>query len=555
MGPLLTPARRERVALVGLVLAVLLPFSGRAFHIDDAFFIDVAETIRRDPLRPYSGAAALDDNDRRVFDLRGTAPNTFETLSHPPLVPYAIAAVAAATGDVRERAQHLAFLVFPALAVWSLYGLARRFTARPFLATLLLAVSPVFLVSSQSVMTDVPALALSLAALHLFVSGLDEGRTGRLVLAGLVGGLAMLARYVALGLVPLGLVYAVSAPRGRRRSLVALAAAAALLGLWVVQNWAAYGTVHVLAAARHYLDYYGATPFAGTPLLVKAVSDLVAFAAVGLPAALLVPPGGWRRFSRRLVPCGVVALLACAWDPAGIVRFAGHGPWERGALVVGLAAGLALLVGAASADARSADGRFLLLWLAGGVAGTVLLLPFGAARYTLTFLPPVALLVAGAPGTKPGRLSWPARAGAAVSLALAVLLSVADEDFADAYRSFARRTPAPAAGGETWFIGDWGLRFYRTRAGHRYLPSTDERPAVGDVVVVPRVAANHPMARGLSGRVALLDAVSPRGRVPLRLLSRDARAGFYSHGWGLLPFAVSWTPVEVFEVYRVAAPR
>src|SRR5262245_56091098 len=51
-------------------------------------FIAIADDVRLHPLRPLDGRVALDDTDARVFARTGTAPNTFDTLSHPPLVPY-----------------------------------------------------------------------------------------------------------------------------------------------------------------------------------------------------------------------------------------------------------------------------------------------------------------------------------------------------------------------------------------------------------------------------------------------------------------------------------
>jgi hypothetical protein len=112
--------------------------------------------------------------------------------------------------------------------------------------------------------------------------------------------------------------------------------------------------------------------------------------------------------------------------------------------------------------------------------------------------------------------------------------------------------PAYSKTRPAWFQGDWGFRWYMERAGHRYLRSDDESPLQGDIVVRPQLAALHDVAPRLRQRMELLATVPIPSRLPIRLMSADAKAGFYSHGWGLLPFALSRAPLETFDVYRIA---
>jgi hypothetical protein len=112
-----------------------------------------------------------------------------------------------------------------------------------------------------------------------------------------------------------------------------------------------------------------------------------------------------------------------------------------------------------------------------------------------------------------------------------------------------------AAGHRVFFIGDWGFRYYMEEAGHRYLLSTDDAsPREDDFVIRPRIAGLHQIAPGLRRRIQHEATVDARGFLPLRLMSYEARAGYYSHGWGLLPFSVSEGPLEVFDVFRVTGP-
>ena len=543
--------RPDLIWVLALLAVLSVPFWGKAFHIDDAFFLAVAENVRRDPLRPFAGAAALDDIDRRVFGRLGTAPNTFETLSHPPLVPCVIAAVAAAGGGAREWPEHAAFFGFALLAACSQYQLARRFTSRPWVAALCLVSSPIFLVSSHSLMTDVPALALSLAALAAFVRGSDAGHTGQLLLAGLLAGLALLTRYVAFGLLPLGVAYVVLKRRPARKAALALLPMAAVWGAWCVQNWLTQGTLHLAASLRHYVEYYGSGAFAGSELAARAISDLSALGGAAFAFVPLLLAAG-RRSVAVFAACLAAAAALCGADVFGLEDLRDYSVNQRIALSLSFGAGAFLLCEATRRSwSASRDAAFLWLWLAGGCLASVCLLPFGAARYMLPVLPPLALILSSPQPGLPGRRPLWVGLSFAVTMVLGGMLAAADAEFAAVYRRAARELPAASGGGRVWFIADWGFRYYMERDGHRYLLSTDQSPTEGDVVIVPRIAGLHAMAPAVQARARLERAIDVPGTLPLRVLNGEAKAGFYSHGWGLLPFAFSRSPLEHFDVYRL----
>jgi Dolichyl-phosphate-mannose-protein mannosyltransferase len=546
---------RRAGPILAVVVAVLaVPFWGKAFHIDDPFFIAVAENVRRDPLRPFGGAVALDDTDHRVFGRLRAAPNTFETLSHPPLVPYVIAAAALPSGGIHETAEHAAFLVFPALAAWAQYRLARRFTAAPLWATVVFAACPVVVLAGHGLMTDLPSLALALAAIALFVEGLDEDDARRLVLAGVLAGAAMLARYVWLGLVPLLALYALGRPR-RARAWIALLPFFLVLAAWLLQNRLVHGAFHLTAGARHYAQYYEGRYLTMGDLGRRALADLAALGGTLLPLAVLVARRdrsrrAWWRLASYAALAGASVLVASRALP----ELRDYGPVETATLALFVGAALLLLDRAVAAGLGDAEGRWLVAWMTVGLVCTVVLLPFGAARYLLPVLPPLVLLCArrgeanGDP-VRPG--AW---AAAAAIAALSVALAVADQQYAGAYREVAGSVTRPAGERNVWFIGDWGFRYYMERAGHRYLLSTSETPVAGDLVIRPQIAGLHEMAPGLAARTERLATIEIPGGWPVRLMSHEARAGYYSHGWGLLPFAFSRAPLERFDVFRVAGP-
>ncbi len=135
--------------LAAITLAALIPFSDKAFHIDDTLFLFAAKQIVKHPLDPYG------------FQLvwNTTLQPMSRVTENPPLACYYAAFVGSLAGW-SERALHLAFMV-PALAlVFGTYRLARRCTQFPLLAALVALFTPGILVSATGIMCDTMMVAL-----------------------------------------------------------------------------------------------------------------------------------------------------------------------------------------------------------------------------------------------------------------------------------------------------------------------------------------------------------------------------------------------------------
>ena len=214
--------RRKQLALIlGITLAPLLLFAQKPFHIDDSAFLEIAQNILEHPLDPFHGSVALVDHDYEIFKRLGKSPNTFESMSHPPLVPYLMAAVIKLRGTIDEFALHLTFLIFPVMAALSAFYIAERFTNSPLITVVLLVTCPIFMVNAQNLMTDVPAMALSLGSIAIFIFSVERERTSYALLAGVLGGLAALTRYPYLATPLLLVIYSIILGRGLRLSILA----------------------------------------------------------------------------------------------------------------------------------------------------------------------------------------------------------------------------------------------------------------------------------------------------------------------------------------------
>lgn len=304
-------------ALLLLVLLLRLPFLNQAIQGDDHTYLVEAAHALVEPLHPMHVKDVFLGNE---VDLRGH--------SHPPLNAWILAGLIAVFGDVKEVPFHAVYIVFSLIAVWAMWSLARRFSPRPFWATLLLIAVPAFVVNGNSFETDLPFLAFWMAGVAFFLSE-------RLAWAAAAMALAALTSYQAIFLTPI---------------------LAAFLWLNRSRSW------------RPWLALL-------TPVLTVAAFQAFERLTTGAaPAAVLTGyfgSYGFQRLSAKLA--SALMLFIHSWFivfpaliPPTIVL-----AWRK---------------------RREPDTQFLLAWIAIFFACAVVVFFAGSARYLLPMAAPVALL-------------------------------------------------------------------------------------------------------------------------------------------------------------------
>lgn len=472
--------------------------------------------------------------------------------THPPLDSLYLSLLIRASGGVSELPLHLGFTIFPVIAGVSALYLARRFTRNALAAALTLMAAPAFMVLSHTLMADLPLAALWLAATALYVYGVDRDDTRLLAAAGAVAALAILTGYQALALFVLLPAYPLLRGRFRREQALVLLIPLGVLGLYVLAGLVQFGELPRLSHAagtsfrsEHILDRLegmllhtgGVTIF---PLAIIALFSLRRRRYLALPLTVIVAVaiGLWRREEAGLTAASTVVYIVLFTAAATL-------------LLNLVSETIIQLKRAVRRRAVDTDFLFLALWLQVIMAAVVLLLPHVTAKYTLVFLAPLVLL---AVRELEAVIPSPRLAGAvlgvtlALTLALGTLLSVADYRLAADYRDFARSVAEryPDAG-TVWFVGEWGFRHYMEAEGYRYLTSADDSPAAGDLIISPGVA-DWPLAPPVARSAAARDTHETHWRLPLRLMSPGAEAGFYGTHWGLLPYSLADVPLERYEV-------
>jgi 4-amino-4-deoxy-L-arabinose transferase-like glycosyltransferase len=537
------------ILLTAAVLACLVPFSGKAFNVDDTLFIYVARQITQHPLDPYGF---------KVNWFLDAVPMAYET-KNPPLASYYIAAAASFVGW-SERALHLVFLL-PALAVvLGTYRLAQRFTNSPLLAATATLLTPVFLVSANSVMCDTLMLAFWLWALILWIEGLEPQKPRYLAISALLITLCALTKYFGIALIPLLATY--SLVRVRRLGSWAWYLLLPILALTGYQHWtkAVYG-LRMISEAAHMSA--GVRQARQSSALAKALVDLSFVGGCALPEltfALII----WAR--RKILGVCLAATIAGFLISGGRIGlgemlwpydFYGHWLLVGVQLTFFIAAGFSVMALAAADTWKckdDADSLLLMLWVFGTFVFTGFLNWAINARSVLPLIPAAGILLARRVDAlransirwRPAMLAIPFVMAGGVSL----WLTRADTELANSARTAATLIEQKTRNqpGAVWFLGHWGFQYYMESFGARPVVVEDPPHCPGDFLAT---AGDRLLLEVRPEFVASRDVIQIPMRLGITTIQNELGTGFYSSDLGPLPFAMGPVPPERYELIRL----
>ena len=548
---------RDLALLALVVVGCALPFLSQPFHMDDNFYMDMARNARVNPLHPYDVP----------YDFGGFHLPDMASHSHPPLQAYFLAVIQrfAGEGEGREWIYHGVALIFPLLAAAAMYFIAARFVERPLWPSLGLAACPLVLVMEHTLMTDVPTLAFWLAAIACFLWATELNRKSLYAASALMQFAAMFASYQAVALFPLLGFYHLRR-RGRAFGWVALLLPLAGLGAWLVLSSLHYRRM-ILLDTLGYVQSREATTLGmlGTKFL----------ALLGYQGWLIVFPFFLlyiyaRGLKSRLFGLTLLGALFLAQTVIPTYRLV-----DKAIFVLGVTAGSCLMarMGASFLDAfrreRSertgfdrVEAQFLSLWYFGVVAYCLILFTEGSARYILPLVPPVLLfffrrleiveVAEYRAESYPLLNSAMVASGALVlSLAWGLFLAQADFEFARMYPRAAEAYSRMYSGFDTYVTGEWGFRYYFDRMGAKPLPADVSSVRGGSLLVRPGLAVPYDMPADLASMTMPLASLSFDLKTPFRTMDPHVPAGFYSTGWGLIPFSISDKSLETLEIRQV----
>jgi hypothetical protein len=550
-------SKHSYVLLTAATLLCLLPFSGRAFHVDDPLFVWSGQQIQKHPLDPYGFSVVWDNYSEPMSEIT----------KNPPLACYYAAAIGSLAGW-SERALHLGFLL-PALAlVLGTYRLSMRFTRSPLIATLAALLTPGVLVSASSVMCDVLMLAFWIWAAVFWMEGLDADKRFYLIASSLLLSLAALTKYFGICLLPLLLAY--SLVRRRRLGWWAIYLALPIAALAAYQLWTTILYGHAM--------FSDALDFARTERVINGKASPLTSALIGASfvggctfSVLVLAPmlWRWRKLAGGLAFGALSAIaLIRGWVSFGpyaekVVRQSLGSHWLTTGiqLTLAIAAGIVILwLSCAEArNWRDSDSLFLGLWVLGTFVFAAFLNWTINARTILPLIPAAGILMA----RRLDRLHLDSSPQLQRKVALALILSglvsfwlaKADADWANSAEQAAavihQQTEHQA--GTVWFQGHWGFQYYMQLLGFHPVDFLKTDMQRGDLLVVPENNADAYIMPNPQ-LVASTNLLQINLAQPLSTMRWRNGAGFYSSFYGPLPFAFGASDSERYYLFRLSSP-
>lgn len=554
--------------MVAAVLLALGPFLAKPFNIDDPLFLKAARQIQNHPGDPYGFEVNWDDSAKPMSAVT----------KNPPLACYYLALAAALFGW-SEPGLHLAFLMPALAAIWGTYRLGQRCfraeqahpdgsepvsdnalgsgrSSRMSLAAALVTLfTPVFLVSSTSVMCDTMTLAFWVWAVVFWIEGFERDKHWRLAVAAGFIALAGLTKYFAVCLLPLLLAYGLIRKHRLGVWLGWLLIPVIVLILYDWGMYAMYGRNLLLEAGE-----YAGSARAGLGLSAPGtILTALAFTGGCVAPVAIASFFLWRgRFLAVLFTGTILFLLA-----AQHLIFSKHtffaGSRTMLAIQIGLwaAGGISVLALAAADISRRRDAISWLLglWVFGTFVFTALFNWTINGRSILPLTPAVALLlfrryeVIGVGGGQAWRIGVPA--GLVAGAALGLLVTRSDYLYARAVQRTVQQLHARYAAdmNRTWFLGHWGFQYYMEEAGATAADASRPEASPGDYIAVP---AHNPTSVTVRSAIARAQFLA-QGPSWLTTMNDAVGAGFYGSFWGPLPFAFGRVPPERVVVGQIVA--
>ena len=542
--------RKKQVAvdltiLILVSLACLAPFLGKALHMDDPMYVWAARQIQTNPLDFYGFTINWSTQEIPMFEI----------MKNPPLASYYIALVASLFGWA-ERTLHAAFLLPALAAVIGTYYLSREFCGTPLLAALAGILTPVFLLSSTTVMCDIMMLSFWVWAAFMWMRGMKNDSAGSLLCAAFLITLSSLTKYYGMSLIPLLFTYSLIKKRTLGRWTLYLLIPVLVLSAYQWLTYTLYGRGLLMDASSYALAHQ---TIDSETMFAKSMTGL--FFTGGCFISVLF-------FSYVLWQRQTLAIIAVAAAPVVfyyILQIVPNGlqyDYDKSLNWLFILqcylfsiAGMGVLLLALSDlwRGKDADSFLLFAWIAGTLLFSCFLNWTVSGRSVLPMLPAIGILLARRIEHRRALHDMMTARYILLPLTLSLVVSIsvvrADYLWADTVRQEAVEISTLYKNdfSTLWFQGHWGFQYYMEMHGGKALDRKNSLIARGDRVVTPSNNTNViPLPEDLFELIHV-DRITPCSW--LSTSNRLTGAGFYSSLYGPLPFVIDRVPSQEYSVF------
>jgi len=531
----LTMAQMRVIAfLVPLLLS--LPFLGRAYFVDDGYFVEIGSWLKDHPTLPYH--FQTDDGGQLV---RGWKEDGSVGMVNP-LGHHYYLSLLLKMGLEGEWGLRLGGVLLSCFAGLILFELARRWTNYPLLSVLLVLVTPVHWLTAHSLLIDATLSCFFLAGLYTFLRGAELDSLVYYFLSGVFMSLAVLTKYTGLFILPLTLSWAyLYRKKISRRWAVGIpwVMALAALGLYNLFTLKLYGQFHILAASTKMTQGLG---------VIKFLLLMVFFSGVSI-----IPLVSWRFLKMRpAFSFGFMVFILTLFFSSS---FGGYSFLQSFLIGLWFVTSLVLVFHIWSFREKFINPRdtFLAVWILGFILMMALVMTWVAARYFMLVIPAVVFF-----SIRLVEIRWPLSARKVLAGIFLVLfgvsgmLATSDYNQAEAQRAIGPRLEKKGyvGGAGRYYLGDtFTMSYLREKGWQPAFKGVQFRK--GDLILTREITLPPIWNWRENIRVRKIDTFEFPSMAPLKVMHSKGAAGFYASLWGALPYTVALGPGELMNLYEV----
>jgi hypothetical protein len=533
------PVSALRTAWPAMLLSavILLPFLNGPFTIDDPLYLREAQHTLTDPLHPQAFDVVW------LADLRLHAS---QILPGGVAVPYLLLPVVVTVP--REWVGHLIQLIFLLIGLHAAAGIAVRLGLDEWQsrwALLLTATAPAVLGMAGTVMPDVPAMMFVALGMERILAWRDERRWPQALFATCWLALAMLTRMhtaLVLGAAFILLLDGITRDEIRHSLTNFPARFWPLIFAPLVYFGVSQLTNDPNPSGDNLLNFLFDVPGAKR---ITAQNVLAYLAHYVFIVPLTIP---WMLVKGRRFP---YILAAVGLLGAGLVSI--KLGWVSYVAAVTAVVMLDILIDALRRHDRVQLGLWCWLLLPAPIIVYVHL----PAKYLLPCAMAATMLVMRRmPDASAGVRRWLAPSLAVVGAAAGLLVLLGSRDLAEVQKRAVVDLVEPHVRSyeRVWYAGHWGFHWYAEEAGAKAAALNDLPPHPGDILVISRIDNTFLPAQWLDSEHAYKITVLTKKVYPCRygcVMDNFAGAGFFSSGYGYLPWLPGPGSANRFEVWRV----
>ncbi len=539
----------DLLIIIILSIGVYIPFLKKPYDVDDWATLHFASEIKKGDIIPFSC----------TYKVVGEVFPCIK-VSHPPAVFFIYSLFFKNPKEADELKSHIISLSLFLLGSLSIYYLVLKFVDASLFASLLVIFSPAVLINAFSIMLDIPTFSFFVCSMVLFIYGTELNRSWEIYISIILGLMAIFSSYQAILIIPILLVYTIVSRNKLRTVCIYSCVIIAVFLIWNIYCYKMFGRLHLLEAGT---DFRPPIPFIS--LLSQQLSNLF-FYSISIGSILVFPVTflflyDFKRIFKK-IPIYLIILLPFSLLMA-ILKVSVLNILLANIFLV---AGISFLqlqflqIIKALKSKNYSKETILSFWFILILIFVTIFLRYGSVRYMILLVPPFIIQIVsliqkrfGNKGIERKILIFCIFATALYSLILTFAdyeNGIINKKVVNAIKMYKNKT------NKIWFCEELGLRTYLEKEGFNYLLRRDNSPREGDYVIRSEIFSYISLNPLLERRLELIRTIKLRGKIPVRLLSIEAHAGFYrSNWWCILPFAISKKATRNFYIYKVRGQK